>query len=150
MEDEIAKEAQLDFDDDGSQPRPRPIASVSLRTCSPFESASTSRACYTMTSSLTDTWTPFDRFYTCRDQPWRFLYTTYQIGLTLLFRLPFWLFIGLFPWGRLHPQFTVKKAIIIRLIKIILRTALKYVNAHIITQLRFLDIRSRLQNRKAQ
>jgi len=105
---------------------------------------------YTMTSSLTDTRTPFDRFYTCRDQPWRFLYTAYQIGSTLLFRLPFWLFIGLFPWGRLHPQFTTKKAIIIRLTKIILQTAIKYVNAHIITQLRFLGIRSRLQNRKVR
>ena len=79
-----------------------------------------------MVASLTNPQTPFDRLYTCRNQPWRFLYTTYQIGATPL-RLPLWLIIGPFSWGRLYPQFTVKKTIIIGIARTILQTVYKYV-----------------------
>jgi hypothetical protein len=79
-----------------------------------------------MTTPYANTQTPFQRLYTCRNQPWRFLYTTYQIVLTL-FRLPLWLIMGLFPWGRLHPQFTTKKAVIIRITRTIVKTVYKYV-----------------------
>ena len=80
-----------------------------------------------MTTSYAKTRSPFDRLYTHRDQPWRFLYTIYQIGVTILFRLPFWIAIGLFPRGRLHPQFTFKKALIIRITRTILKTVYKYI-----------------------
>lgn len=79
-----------------------------------------------MTVPSVGTRTPYDRLYTCRDQPWRFLYTSYQTCLTL-FRLPFWFAIGLFPWGRIHPQFTFKKALIIRITRTILQIVYKYV-----------------------
>ena len=80
-----------------------------------------------MATPHTNIKTPVDRLYTCRNQPWRSLYTTYQITITLLFRLPFWLAIGLFPWGRLHPEFTAKKALIIRITRTILNIVYKYV-----------------------
>lgn len=80
-----------------------------------------------MTAPHTNTQTPVDRLYTCRNQPWRLLYTTYQMILTALFRLPFWLIIGLFPWGRLHPQFAPKKALIIRITRTIVKIVYKYV-----------------------
>ena len=89
-----------------------------------------------MTTSYTKTQTPFDRLYTHKYQPWRFLYTTYQIGLTILFRLPVWIVIGLFPWGRPHPQFTFKKALIIRITRTILHTVYKYVTYQIIQRRR--------------
>lgn len=80
-----------------------------------------------MTIPSTNTQPPFDRLCTCRDQHWRSLYAAYRIGLTLFFCLPFWFTIGLFPWGRLHPQFTAKRAVIIRITRKILQTFHKYV-----------------------
>lgn len=78
-----------------------------------------------MTASSTTAFSPFDRLYTFRTQPWRSLYIAYRLLSTLLFRLPFWFLIGLFPWGRVHPQFTVKKALIIRITRIFIGTAYK-------------------------
>ena len=80
-----------------------------------------------MTAPHANPQTPYDRLYTCERQPWRSLYTTYQIIFTIFFRLPFWFTIAFFPWGRLHPQFTPKKALIIRITRTILKTAYKYV-----------------------
>lgn len=100
-----------------------------------------------MTTSHTNARSPFERLYTYRDQPWRSLYTTYQIALTIFLRLPYWILIGLFPWGRLHPQFTFRKALIIRITRTILSVVYRYV-----TRIRSLGLcsetRPRLQNHK--
>ena len=62
-----------------------------------------------------------------RKQPWRTLYLMYQVITTIFLRLPLWVIYYALPSNRPKSTWTLKRAVMIRAVKLLMHVAYMYV-----------------------